>query len=91
VIAFGQGGALESVIPDETGLFFREPTVESLSGAIQTFIAREWSPAACRRNAARFGRSQFFAAIDEEITKALAIRRPISRVQSNGRSVAAKP
>ena len=32
VIAFAQGGALETVIPGLTGAFFDEPSVEALAG-----------------------------------------------------------
>jgi glycosyltransferase involved in cell wall biosynthesis len=35
VIAFGAGGALESVLENETGVFFREPTPEALCEAIE--------------------------------------------------------
>lgn len=35
VIAFGKGGALESVLPERTGVLFRNQTVEDLNEAIQ--------------------------------------------------------
>src|SRR6185503_10609464 len=34
VVALGRGGALETVIDGETGVFFEEPTVESLAAAL---------------------------------------------------------
>jgi glycosyltransferase involved in cell wall biosynthesis len=37
VIAYGSGGALETVIENKTGVFFREQTVESITQAIQDF------------------------------------------------------
>jgi glycosyltransferase involved in cell wall biosynthesis len=37
VIAYGSGGALETVIENKTGVFFREQTVESITEAIQAF------------------------------------------------------
>ena len=37
VIAFGQGGALETVVDGETGLFFHEPTADSLCNAVEKF------------------------------------------------------
>ena len=37
VIAYGKGGALETVIPNVTGLHFAEQTAESLIQAVQTF------------------------------------------------------
>ena len=59
IIAFGLGGALETVIDGETGLFFHDPTVESLCAAIEEFEGRKWSAERCRANAGRFGRHQF--------------------------------
>lgn len=59
VIAFGQGGALETVRNGVTGLFFSEPTVEALCRAIEEFESRTWDPAACRANARQFGRDRF--------------------------------
>ncbi len=61
VIAFGRGGALETVLAGRTGLFFGEQTVESLCGAIEEFEGREWSAAACRENASRFSPDVFAA------------------------------
>jgi glycosyltransferase involved in cell wall biosynthesis len=75
VIAYGRGGALESVIEGETGLFFAQPTVDSLVKAMEAFEERDWSPEASRRNAQRFGKEPFLAAIEEEIELALAQRR----------------
>ena len=59
VIAFGQGGALETVRDGETGLFFREQTVESLCAAIEEFEGRTWDPGKCRANATRFSPREF--------------------------------
>ena len=59
MIALGKGGALETVIDGETGLFFREEAVDSLCGAIAEFESRQWPAAACRANAARFAKAVF--------------------------------
>ena len=59
VIAFGKGGTLETVKDGETGLFFREQTVESLCNAIEEFEGRTWDPERCRANAARFGACEY--------------------------------
>ncbi len=63
VIAFGVGGARETVVAGETGLFFDEQTVDSLCGVIESFEARTWSADACRRNAARFSKDAFCTAL----------------------------
>jgi len=59
VIACGAGGALETVIPGQTGLFFGEQTAGSLCRAVEEFESRTWSSAACRENAAKFSAAVF--------------------------------
>ena len=59
VIAFGKGGALETVRDGETGLFFNSPAPDALCAAIEEFEAGEWSAAACRANAAMFSENKF--------------------------------
>ena len=59
VVALGKGGALETVVEGQTGLFFRDQTVEGLCSAIEEFESRNWSTDACRRNAMRFSKSVF--------------------------------
>jgi len=41
VIAFGRGGALETVIPGRTGIFFQEQTVEALSQAVEEYESQQ--------------------------------------------------
>lgn len=66
VIAFGRGGATETVIPPEkgsqpTGLWFGEPTVEALCEALLQFERNKelFRPEACRSNALRFSVERF--------------------------------
>lgn len=66
VIAYGRGGATESLIPlgrrrEPTGLWFEEQTVDSLTAALQEFEthAREFAPSAARRRAERFSTRRF--------------------------------
>jgi glycosyltransferase involved in cell wall biosynthesis len=59
VIAYGRGGALESVHDGVTGLFFAEQTVESLVKAVQRFEETPFDPAMARRNSLRFTPSRF--------------------------------
>ena len=59
VIAYGVGGARETVVFGETGLFFAEQTVDSLCAAIEEFESRTWAPERCRTQAARFAPSVF--------------------------------
>ena len=59
VIAFGAGGALDTVVEGQTGVFFRQPTPESLAAAVRAFDVDRVDPGACVRNAARFDGSVF--------------------------------
>ena len=59
VIAFGVGGARETVIDGETGLFFGEQSVNSLCAAMEEFEARTWDAARARAHAARFTSAVF--------------------------------
>jgi glycosyltransferase involved in cell wall biosynthesis len=69
VIAFGRGGALESVVglPLErpTGVFFGEQTTESLLEAVGRFEANAslFDPRQCRKNAERFSTENFKKAL----------------------------
>jgi glycosyltransferase involved in cell wall biosynthesis len=75
VIAFAGGGALESILPGETGMLFPAQTVESLAEAIDRFEGRSWNPAIARANARRFGVDRFQAEMMEEIAAGIAARR----------------
>ena len=65
VIAYGRGGALETVTgwpaPNATGVFFDAQTPEALKDAVDLFEANEdgFSPEACRLNAERSGHERF--------------------------------
>jgi glycosyltransferase involved in cell wall biosynthesis len=58
VIAFGRGGALETVVEGETGVFFREPTVDSLAQVLCDFDDR-YDSAALRDHACKFDKELF--------------------------------
>jgi glycosyltransferase involved in cell wall biosynthesis len=59
VIAFGAGGALDTVVEGQTGVFFREPTAEALAAAVRAFDPDGIDATACTRNAARFDTQVF--------------------------------
>ena len=59
VVAFGAGGALETVVAGETGFFFPEQNVASLCETLEDFEARSWADEPIRRHAARFGAERF--------------------------------
>ena len=59
VIAYAQGGALDIVQAGETGVLFKEQTVESLVAAIKRFETLEFLPATLHRKAKRFDKGLF--------------------------------
>lgn len=63
VIALGQGGALESVVENQTGVFFREACVESLMDAVIRFESLSFDAATCRNHAKQFSVDRFRAEI----------------------------
>jgi len=78
-IAYGRGGALETVIPynqevkagreTPTGLFFQEQNVDSLIDAVERFgqIEREFDPAAIRNHSLQWDREIFKEKIKKSI------------------------
>ncbi len=61
VIAFGRGGALETVIEGKTGMFFHKQNPVDLVDTINKFLKMEdsFDPCVIRKNAERFPRSRF--------------------------------
>jgi glycosyltransferase involved in cell wall biosynthesis len=59
VIAYGRGGALETVKEGETGIFFGEQTEQSICNAVHKFENIAIDSLACRNNSERFSESCF--------------------------------
>ncbi len=66
VVAFGRGGVVETMTSD-TGEFFEEQTAESLAGAIERALRREWDGQKIRENGARFSASRFRRELASEV------------------------
>lgn len=69
VIAYGAGGALETVIPGKTGVFMKEQNWESLADTVLHFDPTAFDPKAIRAHAERFSEEQFEA----QMRKALGV------------------
>lgn len=54
VIAYAGGGALETVLPGKTGMFFTKPTAASLSEVLQAFRPDVFNPQEIRAEALKF-------------------------------------
>lgn len=59
VIAYRNGGALETIIDNKTGLFFDTQSVESLTGAFKKLDSRKINSADCKENAGKFSKENF--------------------------------
>jgi glycosyltransferase involved in cell wall biosynthesis len=69
VIAYGRGGATETVSPPLTGIFFKEQSVEAIIQAEATFRSLSFSPAKIAEHARMFQSSQFVAKISTYISQ----------------------
>jgi len=68
VIAFGAGGALETVLDQKTGLFFSAANSASLCEAMEQFEAMHWNPDAAIRHAESFNPQRFRDQISAFVT-----------------------
>ena len=59
VVALGEGGVRDSVVPGATGIFFDAPAVHSLRRALDEAESRAWDRGAIRAHAATFSRERF--------------------------------
>lgn len=59
IIAYREDGALETVIDGKTGLFFDEPTVESLAEALKSFDSHKWDENTIKEMAKKFSKENF--------------------------------
>lgn len=67
VIAYGKGGALETVIPGKTGVFYTEQTVESLGNVLRSFNADSYLMTDCIHQARKFSLEVFTEKIQKSI------------------------
>jgi glycosyltransferase involved in cell wall biosynthesis len=86
VIAYGAGGALESVIDGETGLFFTEQSARSLQDAIERLTRISWDAERIRANASRYNRSRFRHEIADIVADELDRKGTCSRTRTSSSS-----
>ena len=74
VIAYGRGGATETVVDGETGLLFSEQTPESLAEALQRFEQCEgdFDPRHLHAHAEKFSTENFLTGFRHEVEAAMA-------------------
>lgn len=67
VIAYGEGGATETVIHGQTGLLFSEQTPASLATALQRMDDIEWNHDFIREHGGSFSEQRFEEGIREVV------------------------
>ena len=74
VLAYGRGGATETVLDQQTGLFFHQQSVDALCETLLAFEQNEqhFDPVRIRAHALHFDEDRFATAMHAEITKACA-------------------
>jgi glycosyltransferase involved in cell wall biosynthesis len=72
VVALARGGALETVVPGETGVLFEEPTSEALAGALDAAARAAFDPARLRRHAEQFSRDRYVARMRAVVDETMA-------------------
>jgi len=77
VVAYGAGGATETVIENLNGVLFGRQTVESLIQALEKYESQTWDSLAIRRNAQRYDLSVF----QERVLNFLAQVSPVIQKQ----------
>jgi glycosyltransferase involved in cell wall biosynthesis len=83
VVAFGRGGALDTVVKGSTGVFFETQSPEFLRVAIDTLDSSDWSPESIRSHAEQFSslhfRERIAATVNAEYDRLHAERSAIAQ------------
>lgn len=73
VVAYGAGGALDTVVEGKTGVFFKEQSTASLTAAIEKFETMSFNPHVIRSHSLRFSVDNFLEQFDEAVTAELLV------------------
>jgi glycosyltransferase involved in cell wall biosynthesis len=98
VIAFGEGGVMETVtgsFADEedegdgsrTGIFFRSQTTEAVRKAMKLIESRHFDPLAIRENVMRFSEKRFFDELKGFLTEAISYFRKEGKLRLEERFI----
>ncbi|EFO80518.1 glycosyl transferase group 1 [Oscillochloris trichoides DG-6] len=74
VVAYGAGGALDTVVEGVTGRFFYEASPAALAAAVSAVHNETYDPVAIRQYAERFGLDLFLSRIREQVERAVAAK-----------------
>jgi glycosyltransferase involved in cell wall biosynthesis len=82
VLAYGAGGALETVIPGKTGEFFNSQDTESLIELLKRFDPAKYDALAIRAHAQGYDKKIFQAKIRAYVTEKLQQLERIKEISS---------
>ena len=74
VVAYARGGALETVVAEETGLLVEEAAPAAFADAVRRAVDRRFDSSAIRRHAERFGRARFATEMESLVRETLEAR-----------------
>ena len=74
VLAYGKGGATETVIPGVTGEFFFSQEVADIKASVQAFDVKKYSPDLIQAHARQFSKERFQRELRSIIDDALQPR-----------------
>ncbi|HZT86891.1 MAG TPA: glycosyltransferase [Stellaceae bacterium] len=74
VIAYGRGGALETVRPGLSGILFEEQTADAIAAAVEGFDERQFDPAQIAGCAREFATERFIERMHAEIDRLVVAR-----------------
>lgn len=77
VIAYGKGGALETVIDGETGTFFFDQTQSNFSEAVTRFESQSFDPQRIRTHSLAFDRSVYKSAMQSFVFDQIRLHKRI--------------
>jgi glycosyltransferase involved in cell wall biosynthesis len=87
VVAYQGGGALDTVEPEVTGVFFAEPSADSLAESVLRSARISWDRMAIRRYASRFDVTAFRERMERLLVPSPQVSRTTPTVD---RTVAAR-
>jgi glycosyltransferase involved in cell wall biosynthesis len=90
VVAYARGGALETVVADETGLLVDEAVPAAFADAVRRAIDFPFDSAAIRRHAERFGRARFAREMETVVGETLGTLPKTLETPATGPAVTAR-
>jgi glycosyltransferase involved in cell wall biosynthesis len=79
VVAYAEGGALESVIDGTTGVLVNDPSVDAFAAALRDVASRRFDATVIRRHAESFSRARFQREFQDQVSELLTAGSHVAR------------